>query len=240
MRAGCWKGECVMRFKIVALGFLVIALLGAMTGVGYAERQTPPVEVIFSPASTPINTVDCGGGIEIFSENGIVMPAGVTNVFACATYIEPMLSGSTITAIDPNILISNDSGNEPAGKIRQKGTAYLTILQGELTVVIFSKCAKTQDCSDVEEGSKAELSFVGADNAVTTIVLDSENQNLPDPVTRDSDGRPTVKLTKGQSLVLNNVTVSYLSGNDGALVAASGSYDLTAGEGCVVRCWQFT
>ena len=229
-----------MRFKIVALGFLVIALLGAMTGVGYAERQAPPEGLIFSPASTPISTVDCGGGIEIFSENGITMPDGVTNVFACATYIEPVLSGSTITSIAPNILISNSSGNEPAGKIRQKGTAYLTILQGELTVVLYSNCATTQGCTNVEEGSKAELSFVGADNAVTTIVLDPENQNLPDPVTRDSAGRPVVKLTQGQSIVLNNVTVSYLSGNDGALVSASGSYDLMAGEGCMTRCWQFT
>jgi len=236
--------ERKMRIKVFALGLLVLALLLSIPSVGLASRQDGQ-EVIFTPESTPVNGVDCGGNIAIFEEQQITMPEGVTNVFACGTFDGTTLTGSTITSIDPDVLISNrnepnDKPDEPEGKIRQKGTAYVTILKGELTVVLYSNCASTVDCTDVEAGSKAEISFISdEENAVTTIVLDPQSQELATPVSLDPEGRPVVTLTAGQSIVLINVTVSYKSGSEGALVAASGSYVLEGGEGCVLRCWQF-
>lgn len=226
-----------MRIKVVALGFLVVVLLGAMTGVGHASRQEGE-GVIFTPASTPISGVDCGGGIEVFSEAGITLPAGLAHVFACGKIEGTTLTASTVSTIASGTVLSNDTADEPVGLIRQKGAAHITILQGELKVVLFSNCATKPGCTDAEPGSKAEIYVLGPDNAVSVIVLDP-NSDPVDPVTLDPEGRPMVTLIQGQSMVLVNVTVSFTAGQEGALVGATGSYDLNAGEGCITRCWQF-
>lgn len=231
-----------MRVKVVALGFLVVALLTAMTGVGHAARQEGE-GTIFSPASTPISGVNCGGNIDIFTDAGIKMPEGVSNVFACGNFDGTLLSGSTITMIAPDTTITqldpDPTSGEHVGHIRQKGTAYLTILQGELTVVLLSHCAAAPDCTNREAGSLAEVTTVDQGNNASTVVIDLDQEPQP-PVTVTPDGQRLVKLTAGQNITLTNVTVMYTSGKDGALVAANGSYNFNGGEGCVTRCWQFT
>ena len=52
-------------------------------------------------------------------------------------------------------------------------------------------------------------------------------------------GDPPTTILPGDLLIVENVTVTFTAGEEGALVSSSGAYNPGPGEGCPGRCWQF-
>jgi len=202
---------------------LVIALMFvSMTGISaIAQDATPQGE----PAPEKVNGIDCGPNVELFDPAALPRANGVTTIFACAYFANgDNTSGGlaiigTLSTVKPGLTIKNPIEGE---NIRQMGTANITMIQGSLDVTLKATCADAPGCTGGT--GVARFARTNAENQVvwTDLEVDSLTTILP-----------------GDLLVVENVTVIYTAGAEGALVSSSGAYNPGPGEGCPARCWQF-
>ena len=158
---------------------------------------------------------ECGPNIGLL--NSIPKPTEVTYVYACGIVVNLNVTISTTMSIKANATLQNNEGTD----IRQTGSSSITGISGVLTITLVRSCSSSQTCTTTT--GTAQLGTVGADNSVTFSDI---------PVGTSVDVAP------GKIVLLNDVTVTYTTGDEGALISTASSYDLHPGAGCVVACWQ--
>jgi hypothetical protein len=211
-----------MRSRIWITALVAALMLMSMAGISaIAQEATPAGE----PAPGKVNGIDCGPNVELFDPAALPRAIGVKVVFACAYFATgDNVSGGlavigTLSTVDKGMTIENPVEGT---KIRQTGTANITVIQGSLTVELIANCADAQGCS----GGTGIARFARTDVDNTTVWTDLEIGT-------------SVDILPGDLLIVENVTVTFTAGDNGALVSSSGAYNPGPGEGCPVRCWQF-
>ena len=208
------------RMGILALA-MALLIISMACNSAIAQDATPEG----TPEVSKVNGIDCGPNVELFDPAALPRAKGVKTVFACAYFAEgDNVSGGlavigTLSTIDPNLTIENPIEGV---NIRQTGTANITVIQGSLTVELIANCAEAPGCS-------------GGTGIARFARTDVENQ----VVWTDLELGTPIEILPGDLLIVENVTVTFTTGEKGALVSSSGAYNPGPGEGCPVRCWQF-
>jgi len=203
------------------LALVMALMLMSVAGISaIAQDATPSGE----PASGKVNGIDCGPNVELFDPAALPRAQGVKTVFACAYFAKgDNVSGGlavigTLSTVDPGPIENPIEG----ANIRQTGTANITVIQGSLTVGLIANCAEAPGCN-------------GGTGTARFARTDVENQS----VWTDLELGSPVEILPGDVLIVENVTVTFTAGEEGALVSSSGAYNPGPGGGCPGRCWQF-
>jgi hypothetical protein len=211
-----------MRPKMGIIALVMALMLVPIAGFNAIAQDA-------TPEATAVNGIDCDRSIDLFDSEALPRVQGVNVIFACGHFFEGdsetnksggLVILGTLSTIAPNLKIENPIEGV---NIRQTGTANVTVIQGSLTVGLVANCAVAPNCRGGT--GVARFARTNAENQVvwTDLVV----------------GDPPTKLLPGDLLIVENVTVTFTSGEEGALVASSGAYNPGPAEGCPVRCWQF-
>ena len=214
------EGETDMQAKFCRLLALlaICAPLLAMAPVAIA-RQTP------TPEATQDTFTDCGTDPQI-DEESRNYPDGLRLSSACVTY-ERNLQQYTVTAryiIDPDITLNDANPTAPPSeKLAQIGQSMVTVVDGSLTVTITQFCVQFEAEPCAPNGS----ANVGRQENGTDIVWT--------PITTAD---PSVTLNSGDMIYLQDVTATFASGSEGAVITTFGVFSVGGGQGCPAACFH--